>query len=329
MAFLDNSGDIILDAVLTETGRKKLANGNFSIAKFALGDDEINYTTYNKNHASGSAYYDLEILQTPVLESTTQMNSNINYGLLAITNPNILYMPAIKVNEKLDDESMFATSGIYYVAANLDTHTALQASTALDGSKFVLNGYSTSSRIILFESGIDSSRISATTANRSAYLVAVDMIDSSFTIQADARFVATVNGLATGGVFTNNSSDELTETLSPAAAGTGVASTGLTNYSDYSVLGLTNSITDTDSGTSIWTALDGPCGTIGGVQFQVVGGLGDTVTRDSSYVDYGATGQNLFSDGNTYDYIDTTVYVVGSNSAQVIQLPIRITRKAS
>ena len=45
MAFLDNSGDIILDAVLTDTGRLRLAkgDGSFNITKFALGDDEINY----------------------------------------------------------------------------------------------------------------------------------------------------------------------------------------------------------------------------------------------------------------------------------------------
>ena len=57
MAFLDNSGDIILDAVLTDTGRKRLArgDGSFNVAKFALGDDEINYELYDKNHASGSA----------------------------------------------------------------------------------------------------------------------------------------------------------------------------------------------------------------------------------------------------------------------------------
>ena len=38
MAFLDNSGDIILDAVLTDEGRRRLAlgNGSFNIAKFAL-----------------------------------------------------------------------------------------------------------------------------------------------------------------------------------------------------------------------------------------------------------------------------------------------------
>ena len=63
MSFLDNSGDIILDAVLTDTGRKRMAAGNFSITKFGLGDDEINYALYDKNHASGSAYYDINILQ--------------------------------------------------------------------------------------------------------------------------------------------------------------------------------------------------------------------------------------------------------------------------
>ena len=32
MAFLDNSGDIILDAVLTDTGRMRLAKGDGSFA---------------------------------------------------------------------------------------------------------------------------------------------------------------------------------------------------------------------------------------------------------------------------------------------------------
>ena len=54
MAFLDNSGGIILDAVLTEKGRKLMATGGgISISKFALGDDEINYGLFDKGHASG------------------------------------------------------------------------------------------------------------------------------------------------------------------------------------------------------------------------------------------------------------------------------------
>ena len=40
MAFLDNSGDIILDAVLPDTGRMRLAqgNGSFKISNFACSD---------------------------------------------------------------------------------------------------------------------------------------------------------------------------------------------------------------------------------------------------------------------------------------------------
>ena len=93
MAFLDNSGDIILDAVLTDLGRKRLAEGNFRITQFAFGDDEIDYSLYDKNHPSGSAYYDLEILQTPVFESFTRTNANINYGLASYNgNPNLFLL---------------------------------------------------------------------------------------------------------------------------------------------------------------------------------------------------------------------------------------------
>ena len=101
MAFLDNSGDIILDAVLTDTGRKRLAEGNFSITQFGLGDDEINYGTYDIAHPSGSAYYDLEIMQTPVFEATTAVNANINYGLLSLSSTDLLYLPSLKFNQIL------------------------------------------------------------------------------------------------------------------------------------------------------------------------------------------------------------------------------------
>ncbi len=85
MAFLDNSGDIILDAVLTDAGRARLAqgDGSFKIVKYAFADDEIDYSKYqNANHAngahpSGSAYYDINILRTPILESFTTNASSM------------------------------------------------------------------------------------------------------------------------------------------------------------------------------------------------------------------------------------------------------------
>ena len=101
MAFLDNSGDIILDAVLTDTGRLRLAqgDGSFKISKFALGDDEINYANYNKLHPSGSAYYDLEVLQTPLLEAFANNSSNLKSKLVSMNRTNILYMPILQLNK--------------------------------------------------------------------------------------------------------------------------------------------------------------------------------------------------------------------------------------
>ena len=100
MAFLDNSGDIILDAVLTDAGRQRMARGEFKITKFALGDEEINYATFESSHPSGSAFADLEILQTPVLEAFTNNTSLMKTKLLTINRNNLLYMPTLKVNTK-------------------------------------------------------------------------------------------------------------------------------------------------------------------------------------------------------------------------------------
>ena len=104
MGFLDNSGDIILDAVLTDLGRERMArgDGSFKITKFALGDDEINYGNYDKNHASGSAYYDLEILQTPVLEAFTNNASSMTSKLISLSRNDILYLPVIMIDDRGD-----------------------------------------------------------------------------------------------------------------------------------------------------------------------------------------------------------------------------------
>ena len=88
MAFLDNSGDIILDAVLTDSGRARLAkgDGSFRIVKFALGDDEIDYENYNKNTNTANA--DLQILQTPILEALTNDDSSMKSKLISIPRTN-------------------------------------------------------------------------------------------------------------------------------------------------------------------------------------------------------------------------------------------------
>ena len=121
MGFLDNSGDIILDAVLTDLGRKRLAEGDCSITQFALGDDEINYTLYNPSHASGSAYYDLEIVQTPVLESFTNNTSTMKSRLITLTDNNLLYLPVIKEDNISDKNAERHSTDIFLVAVDQKT----------------------------------------------------------------------------------------------------------------------------------------------------------------------------------------------------------------
>lgn len=98
MAFLDNSGDIILDAVLTDMGRKRLASGRFTVSKFALGDEEINYELWDTTDARGTSFYDLSIMQTPILEAFTSDQSLMKSRLLTFSRNNILYMPLLRLN---------------------------------------------------------------------------------------------------------------------------------------------------------------------------------------------------------------------------------------
>lgn len=103
MGFLRNDGEIELDVVLTDLGRYRLAQGEgFEIVKFALSDDEIDYSKYNKNHPSGSAYYDLDILTTPVLEAATNNTTTMQSTLVSIPRQNLLYLPVVKLSENAD-----------------------------------------------------------------------------------------------------------------------------------------------------------------------------------------------------------------------------------
>ena len=117
MGFLDNSGDIILDAVLTDLGRKRMADGNFRITKFALGDDEIDYSLYNANHPSGSAYYDLRDFTISRYGSRHPAGiSAIKYGLLSITRTDLVYMPVLsKVNEKTRRQVSCKRQAVYII----------------------------------------------------------------------------------------------------------------------------------------------------------------------------------------------------------------------
>ena len=85
MGYLNNSV-VTVDAILTKKGRELLArgDGSFKITQFALADDEIDYTLYNPNHPSGSAFYGEAIENMPLLEAFPDENQIMKYKLTTL-----------------------------------------------------------------------------------------------------------------------------------------------------------------------------------------------------------------------------------------------------
>ena len=85
MGFLNNSV-VTVDAVLTKKGRELLArgDGSFKITQFALADDEIDYTLYNPQHPSGSAFYGQAIESMPLLEAFPDETQVMKYKLTTL-----------------------------------------------------------------------------------------------------------------------------------------------------------------------------------------------------------------------------------------------------
>jgi hypothetical protein len=85
MGYLNNT-IVTVDAILTTKGRQLLAqnDGTFRITQFALADDEIDYTLYNPNHPSGSAYYGQAIENMPLLEAFPLETQTMKYKLITL-----------------------------------------------------------------------------------------------------------------------------------------------------------------------------------------------------------------------------------------------------
>jgi len=309
MAFLDNSGDIILDAVLTDTGRFRLAKGEFKIDFFALGDDEIDYALYNKNHASGSSYYDLEILQTPVLEAFTNNASSLKSKLMSVSRNDLLYLPIIKLNETA--ESKRHTSGTHLVAVNKDTEDT--AGSTLSGGAIsstivgVIFGESKSTphTTIKLDQGIDSTEAGGPSATLSG-----DLTETAYIIEIDNRLgqITSIGGNA------RNPGD----VLDPSYIDDDNIASYMVDYdNDSDLVGFIAGTTSTDS------VIAGQRGTR--LQFAVASSLD---LNSSTYLFTKLGGSNTVTvNSTTCLYIDSTIRIFGVTTGYQIDVPIRFIRK--
>ena len=97
MGYLDNSS-ITVDAVLTKKGREILKNGgNLNITSFTMSDTGVDYTLWNPDHPSGSAFYGEAIEDLPMLEASVHAEYNLRNRLISL-NQNTVAVPAIQLN---------------------------------------------------------------------------------------------------------------------------------------------------------------------------------------------------------------------------------------
>ena len=194
-SFLDNSSDIILDAVLTDYGRQLLArgDGSFNIVKFALGDDEVDYARYSSSLPS--ALKDQYILDTPILEAMTNNAASMKSKLLTITSKNLLFMPVINLNTAAtlsppkDFTYAFGTGNSYtgyVVPANFATYSELTSSNA--EGKGIL--YTQGDEYIRLDQGLDSLDTDKTVLLSQ---VSPDLFETEYNIMVDNRFGTIAN----------------------------------------------------------------------------------------------------------------------------------------
>lgn len=315
MAFLDNSGDIILDAVLTDTGRMRLAKGDgtFKIVKFALGDDEINYELFNKNHPSGSAYYDLAIMQTPVLEAFTNNTSLLKHKLLSMPQTNLLYLPVVKLND-LEHKALIIPgnyggtsaelsltmfgedtlgTGVYLLPADNDTESFLNDE--LPGGILSNDG-----TFIKVHQGLDTTEISHTRPIG-------DLKETQYIVQVDNRFskITKANESGTGASVSYIDDDNIASYYFSES------------QDDEYVKQLPINPVDRPP-----RLIRGPAGSR--IMFSLYRSM-EIETSVSLFNELG--GSTMAIDGTNFLYIDTTVRVTGATTGNSIDIPVRVMKK--
>ena len=316
MGFLDNSGDIILDVVLTDYGRKILAkgDGSFQITKFALGDEEIDYSLYDKLHPSGSAYYDLEILQTPILEAFTNNTSTMKTMLQTYSNLELLFLPVLRLNETVSINARavgtVASDGAFIIPVNIETEDNDGSSVTLTGvgrtsdgeiRKGFIFGETLVGTVVKIDQGIDSIEISPKRR------LDDELKETSYIVQMDNRLGKLVD--KQGSLASPDYIDD-------------------DNIAFYTVdLGDTFVTEITDDTNSPSQVIRGPRGT--SLEFRIQSSM-DLNTSSYLFEQLGGTTQldnrNSVSATSTVMFIDSNVRISGIKTGCMIDVPVRFVR---
>jgi hypothetical protein len=328
MSFQDNSGDIILDAVLTNLGRRLLArgDGSFKVTRFALGDDEVNHGLYNT--AASAATRDLKILQTPVFEASTNEATALRYRIISLEGKNnLLYLPVSRLNTKPKNTTKFGgfpfadsslndgTANQYVVLANqlaVDRYTGEKVSgdkAIPDGFIDGVNAKRSSGFQFIVEQGFDSLLDDVTK------VIDPDLVEDQYIVQMDDRILKLAS--PSGQPFTESfiDTDNIASYVLPKVKNnqnTGFYVDGTKN-ADQANLG---SITGPSSDQ---------------LRFSVYAASA-VQNKSKLYSTIGVTRSGFFTKVNPTEdaeTIDTVVRLTGNKTGMTLDIPVRVVRKSN
>jgi hypothetical protein len=332
---LDNSKSIILDCVLTDTCRYRLATGEtakLKIKKFALADDEINYGRYQKLHPSGSAWHDLEILQTPIFEAFTNNASSMKHRLLTVDRTDLMYMPELLINENYKTVTkMFADANatvthatslknLFLLAADNQTEDKLGKHNF--GILFGANPVN-SDAVIWVDQGINPPTVNEISPKQSLKSRFPELYESAYSIQMPHHLVRLID------VNTNPVNHSFVDDDQIALYSVREANQTLNLVPGQPVLVTENQNTDdgTVTGDAFATQIHkGPRGSI--LEFKLLASQ-DVQSSVYFFTRYGNTMTGLARpDGtgtsDTYYYIDFNIKITGLSTASSIDIPCRL-----
>jgi len=327
MAFQDSCGTIILDAILTDVGRKRMAQGTFKVTKFALGDDEIDYSLRSTQN---QLYKNPRIEALPVFEAFNVENAVINYGLTDHIRPDLYYMPDLKTLSDYVDTAASPYQNYYYVSVNDETTAKLR--TALGEYKYILESNEPAKTKLIVGSGIQSNDIPSDKLSKERFLMNLGLYDSYYLIYSDSRFINNILTAPPQSYIYNDVADNIFSNFGPLRP---KAKTSLpapvAHYDAYRCTGVDNEIypKTTEASTKLLPH-SGSRGTVIGVNVNIneqLRGTSGGASAEEFYI-FGRRGEVLFGGTDKYDYIDTTIYIEGLSSNSKFQAPLRIIRYA-
>jgi len=309
-SFIPNTGDIILDAVLTDEGRRRLAkgDGSFNITKFALGDAEINYNLYD--HNAGSAYADLHILSSPVFEAFTDNAMALPTRLMSLTKTNHLYLNTIIANTKAstgqplaggtnaDMYNLLCTTNAYnkYAGGNLPDGY-------LDGRDAVKAAAKTN--MLTLDQGLNTTAVS--------FKLALDpeLTENQMMIKLDDRYLKLV-------APSPSSQDASPSFIDDDNIATYYLVNNAANSAHW---GITPGGSNAEEGDSDISGPRGPR-----FHFSVRCQL-DLQASTSTFTTAGSTLEDFWGSGDHALYIDTMVTCIGNQTGARVDIPFRLLRE--